>query len=217
MLTYRRRDDDRPERPVYVPPSTPPGEVADDGPVQGGPFVEPVPEPPAAVPGGHGGGGGSTYTGPVSPDFNIPGVPAFVPPAFNRPNPEDILNAPGYQFRVNQGTNALQNSAAAKGLTRTGGTLKDLLEYGQNFASQEYGNEFNRALQAYDRQYQGAKDQYAPKLAQWQTLSKAEMQRAMAAWQRPWEMYQFQHRGGGGGGGSVIEPPDPTWWAQYQE
>jgi len=38
----------------------------------------------------------------------------------------------------------LQNSAAAKGLLSSGSTLKGITDYGQNMASQEYGNAYNR-------------------------------------------------------------------------
>ena len=65
------------------------------------------------------------------------------------------------------------------------------MEYGQNFAAQEYGNVFNRALNVYDREYQGAKDQFAPKYGEWQFLSGAEKARSLAAFQREWDMYSF--------------------------
>lgn len=51
---------------------------------------------------------------------------------------------PGYQFRLGQGQDALQNSMAARGGALGGNALKALTEYGQNFASNEYGNVYNR-------------------------------------------------------------------------
>lgn len=51
---------------------------------------------------------------------------------------------PSYQWRVAQGLKALQGSAAANGTLLTGGTLKDILNYGQGAASQEYQNAFGR-------------------------------------------------------------------------
>ena len=201
--------------PLYKPFYEDPNEPYDPGPVAPVPAAPGVPPPvqqwqvpvPAPGGGGNGGGGGGNgggggYGGPVAPDFNLPPVPGFTPPpGFQAPDPNGILNSPAYQFRVNQGNQALQNSAAAKGLTRTGGTLKDFIDYNQNFASQEYGQEFNRARDIYDRTYQAQKDIYAPKLAAYQNLTQAEMVKALAAYQRPWEMYQFQHNKGGGGGG----------------
>jgi hypothetical protein len=51
---------------------------------------------------------------------------------------------PGYQFRLDQGLKSVQGSAAARGLNQSGATLKALANYGQNMASQEYGNVYNR-------------------------------------------------------------------------
>jgi hypothetical protein len=56
----------------------------------------------------------------------------------------DFTQDPGYDFRLNEGAKALQRSAAAKGRVFSGGTLKDLTNYNQNFASNEYGNAYNR-------------------------------------------------------------------------
>lgn len=62
-------------------------------------------------------------------------------------------NDPGYQFRMQQGEQALQNSAAASGDLLSGNTLAALTQYGQNFGSNEYQNVYNRALQQYQQQY----------------------------------------------------------------
>jgi hypothetical protein len=43
----------------------------------------------------------------------------------------------------------LERSGAARGVTNTGGTLKNILDYGQQAASQEYGNVYNRAAGAW--------------------------------------------------------------------
>jgi hypothetical protein len=51
---------------------------------------------------------------------------------------------PGYQFRLDQGLKATAGSAGARGLNGSGATLKALANYGQNMASQEYGNVYNR-------------------------------------------------------------------------
>lgn len=51
---------------------------------------------------------------------------------------------PSYQWRLQQGEQALQRSAAARGSVLGGGTLKDLTDYAQGAASQEYQNAFNR-------------------------------------------------------------------------
>lgn len=51
---------------------------------------------------------------------------------------------PGYQFRLSEGMKAIERSAAARGLLQSGGTLKGIQRYGQEFAANEYGNAFNR-------------------------------------------------------------------------
>lgn len=57
---------------------------------------------------------------------------------------QDIYDDHSYQFRVNQGNNAIQGSAAAQGGLLSGATLKALQNYGQESASQEYQNAYNR-------------------------------------------------------------------------
>jgi type II secretory pathway pseudopilin PulG len=51
---------------------------------------------------------------------------------------------PGYQFRLKEGMKGLESSAAARGNLLSGGTLKGIQRYGQDMASQEYQNAFNR-------------------------------------------------------------------------
>lgn len=56
----------------------------------------------------------------------------------------DFEQDPGYAFRMEQGRQALERGAAAKGGLYSGGAAKELLEYGQGLGSQEYGAAFNR-------------------------------------------------------------------------
>lgn len=51
---------------------------------------------------------------------------------------------PGYQFRLNEGMKALERSAAARGGLLSGGAGKALSRYGQDYASGEYQNAYNR-------------------------------------------------------------------------
>jgi hypothetical protein len=64
-----------------------------------------------------------------------------------------MKNDPGYMFRLNQSLNALQNSAAARGGLLSTGTTRDLTSFASDYASNEYSNVFNRALQQYDLGY----------------------------------------------------------------
>lgn len=72
---------------------------------------------------------------------------------FNSPTNVTEQNDPGFQFRQDQGTTALQNSAAARGGLLTGGTAKALTDFAQNDASNEYANVYNRALNNYNTNY----------------------------------------------------------------
>ena len=56
---------------------------------------------------------------------------------------------PAYQFDLQQGQQAIQRSAAATGQLMSGGTLKDLTNYAQGMASNEYQNSYNRAFNTF--------------------------------------------------------------------
>lgn len=51
---------------------------------------------------------------------------------------------PGYGFRLSEGMKALERSAAARGGLLSGAQMKGVQRYGQDMASQEYQNAFNR-------------------------------------------------------------------------
>jgi hypothetical protein len=54
---------------------------------------------------------------------------------------------PGYQFRLQQGLDAVKNQASSLGGVNSGATLKSLNDYAQGQASSEYNNSFQRWLQ----------------------------------------------------------------------
>jgi len=56
----------------------------------------------------------------------------------------DYQADPGYAFRLAEGQKALERSAAARGMTASGAAMKAAQQYGQNLASDEYQNAFNR-------------------------------------------------------------------------
>jgi len=56
----------------------------------------------------------------------------------------DFQADPGYGFRMSEGLKALDRQAAARGGLISGGALKAAQGYGQDLASQEYQNAFNR-------------------------------------------------------------------------
>lgn len=55
----------------------------------------------------------------------------------------NFQTSPGYQFRLDQGQNALANSASARGMTLSGAQTKALTDYNQGAASAEYQNWVN--------------------------------------------------------------------------
>lgn len=56
----------------------------------------------------------------------------------------DYQADPGYAFRLSEGQKALDRSAAARGGLISGAALKAAGRYGQDMASQEYSNAYNR-------------------------------------------------------------------------
>ena len=75
------------------------------------------------------------------------------------PNSIDVTQDPGYQFRLQQGMDAAMGSQAARGLSQSGGALKELQNYGQGLASQEYGNVYNRQYQNWQGNQAGQSQQ----------------------------------------------------------
>ena len=54
--------------------------------------------------------------------------------------PGDYTKSPGYDFRVGEGTKAIERSAAAKGGLFSGATGKALTKFGQDYATNDYQN-----------------------------------------------------------------------------
>lgn len=59
-------------------------------------------------------------------------------------NPDSIQDTGAYKFQFNQGQQAIERSAAAKGMSGSGNVLAELSKYGQGMASQAYGSEVDR-------------------------------------------------------------------------
>lgn len=73
---------------------------------------------------------------------------------FSMPTAADMeANDAGYQERLKLGTDAIQRSAAARGGVVTGGTAAALNQFGQDYASNEYGNYFNQKFNTYAQNY----------------------------------------------------------------
>jgi hypothetical protein len=104
-------------------------------------------------------------------------APLFNAPRFTAPGLEEMYADPGYQARLREGQQRLEHSQAAKGMARTGGSLLDLLRYGQDYAANEYANTYGRAANTYGLNYQAAKDEFAPQYGAWQTKYGGDLSR----------------------------------------
>lgn len=59
-------------------------------------------------------------------------------------DPSVITRTPGYQFGLDQGVQAMDRSAAARGVLGTGGYGMDLTRFGQNYAAGGYNDYYNK-------------------------------------------------------------------------
>lgn len=132
---------------------------------------------------------------PARPEFTTPEIPQINP--WSQPKWDDIYQDQSYLGRKKEGEQALMNSKAAQGLVRTGGTLKDLLAYNQDFAGREYGNISNRSLEGWrsntdatlrrsGMEQDRARSLYEPQFAEYQnkvnTVSRAPQQALDQSW-----------------------------------
>jgi hypothetical protein len=72
---------------------------------------------------------------------------------FTAPTAAQAAQTPGYQFQLQQGENAAQNSAAGQGSLLSGRTLASLNDFAQGTASTNYQNTFNNSLTQYNSAY----------------------------------------------------------------
>ena len=74
-------------------------------------------------------------------DVNAPGYGKYATAEFGA---DKFKADPSYAFRMSEGMKALERSAAARGGLLSGATLKGIQRYGQDLASTEFQNAFNR-------------------------------------------------------------------------
>jgi len=77
----------------------------------------------------------------LSEDKAVPGFGKYATAEFGM---DKFQADPGYAFRMSEGMKALERSAAARGGLLSGSNLKNTQRFGQDLASQEYQNAFNR-------------------------------------------------------------------------
>jgi len=127
--------------------------------------------------------------------------------------PEDVMKLdPGFKFRLGEGLQAIERSAAAKGTLLTGGTMKDLVQYGQGFASNEYSKIFDRYSSMADR-----------------ALNASNMQADTGSWYGGNSMNNTTNMGNVAAAGQVASGnamqagvtgainTGLDWWTQYQK
>lgn len=92
-------------------------------------------------------------------------------PTFTDPTMAQVQAEPGYAFGQQQGQQALTQDKAQQGLLYGGGTLKDILAWGDNYATQFYNDARNRMKDTFmtnvQNQYVAP---YQANLSAWQTL-----------------------------------------------
>jgi hypothetical protein len=91
---------------------------------------------------------GKQALGTLSGELSTPGQGLLE--NFQAPTGITEQNDPGFQARLKTGADALQNSAAARGGLLSGNTAKALEDYSQTYASNEYGNVYNRAFNTFE-------------------------------------------------------------------
>lgn len=124
----------------------------------------------------------------------------------------DLFRDPSYQFRVNEGLRAIEHRAASRGQLQSGNTLKDLTRFGQEAASQEYGNAYQRSLLTNQQRAQLGQQGYGNQLQSNQLgygrgidLYGLERQRTIEDQRNRFNQYQMLTNYGVGAAGQQIQ------------
>jgi hypothetical protein len=102
---------------------------------------------------------------------------------------DDFQKDPGYDFRLNQGTNALSRAYAGKGRFLSGAAMKGITRFGQDYASGEFGKafdryqtgygnrvgDFNSAYSRYNTDRRNTMDEYQNRFARFQTNKASKL------------------------------------------
>ena len=105
---------------------------------------------------------------------------------------EDLLKDPGYQWRLNEGSKAVERKGAARGMLQSGRTLKSLSSWAQGLASQEYGAAYGRARGEHQMGYGKSEDAYGRKLGEFGMRRGQSMDardQALQEWGMKYGMY----------------------------
>jgi hypothetical protein len=140
---------------------------------------------------------------PQLPGFKAPDLPTFDP--FESPTFDQMLASdPGYGGRVKMGEQAIMNKKSAQGLARMPATLKGLLDYNSQIASNEFGNFYGRKqgeyqmnvgnkLNLWDRDLAGRKAEYEPNILKYTTEAGVGERAGNNAWDRAFKLFQTDY------------------------
>lgn len=170
------------------PPTAPtqPGGGTPYGYTYGG-TTTPPPAPPPTSDGG-GGSAAANNAGFQWPGYQLPTPYQFTPFSYDSYSPltaDQAAQAPGYAFAAQQGRDAIQTSAAAKGNVLSGSTLKDLFSWGDQFAGQNYQTAENQNENVYNTNRNNAFNNWAGNQAG-----------GLASWEANNQPAQFQFASG---------------------
>lgn len=84
--------------------------------------------------------GGFQLDGQPAQPFATTPAPAPAPSFNPQAAFDNYRNSTGYQFRLNQGNNAIGANFAARGLNNSGAAVRSAMRFGQDIASAEFGN-----------------------------------------------------------------------------
>jgi hypothetical protein len=88
----------------------------------------------------------------LAPSGDAPLMQNWTTP-FQARDPNQIANDPSFKFQMDQGQQAIERSAAARGTLLTGGTMKGLARFGQGLASTFDDKYYNRDRGEYQQAY----------------------------------------------------------------
>jgi hypothetical protein len=100
---------------------------------------------------------------------------------FQAPTAGQAAATPGYQFALDQGQQAIQNSAAAKGNLLSSTALKGLDQYSQGLASTNYQQTYQNALGEFQQSYNIFNQNQAKQFNTLQTLAGSGQNAATAS------------------------------------
>ena len=109
----------------------------------------------------------SSGTGGIDPSYLAPWTKPFMFDAYAAPTAESVQSDPGYQFARAETLGNLQNTAAARGLLNSGGTIYDLAKAADAVAGQGYSDAWNRGWGLYNAARDQAWKQYVEDKDTW--------------------------------------------------